>query len=158
MNLPALIFHSDYDNFNAYFEAVYKIFKKDFVDSKPKFEGAVLGLKSFPLIDGKEYTFYHFTHSGDIENERLPDLRRLERIAWPRPFIDFSDDCELKVWRNNRGNKTRILIFHENESYLVVLEERKDYILPWTAYLVNYPNQKRKLLKEYEDYLKTKTA
>jgi len=158
MQLPALVFMSDYDEFVDYFEAIYAIFKRDFVDSKPTFEGKVLRLKSYPFIDGKEYTFYHFTHSGNDESGRLPDLRRMERIAWPRPFIDYSNDSSLKVWKNKRGTRTRVLIFHEVENYLVILEERENYILPWTGYLVEYSNRKEKLLREYEEYLKTKTA
>lgn len=159
MNLPALILLSDYKGvFKDFFEAVYLLFVRDFVNSKPTYRSQVLQLKSHPFIDGKEYTFYHFTHDGKIEAERLPNIRRMERIAWPRPIIINSPDADLKVWENKRGNKTRILILHEKESYLVILEKRKKYILPWTAYLVDYPNQKERLLKEYEEYLKTKTA
>jgi hypothetical protein len=159
IKLPALILLGTYNGvFPDYFEAVYVIFKRDFVDSKPVFKNKPLRLKAHPFIDGKEYTFYHFTHSGDIEKERLPDLRRMERIGWPRPMIDNSHNKTLKVWQNKRGNKIRILIFHEIENYLVILEQRKTYILPWTAYYVEYPSRKERLLKEYKDYLKTKTA
>lgn len=52
--------------------------------------------------------------------------------------------------------KQNILIFHEGEDYLVVLRKAKDYILPWTAYLVTYKSRKEKLLKEYEAYIKSK--
>jgi hypothetical protein len=34
------------------------------------------------------------------------------------------------------------------------LEDRKDYILPWTAYLIEKDNQLRRLLTEYENYIK----
>ena len=137
-------------------EAVYQIFKKDFVDSKPIYQSRRLQLKRHPLIDGKEYTFYHMTHKGKIESDRIPDFRRMERISWPKPLIDNSTHPYLKVWKNIRrgkgGKKERILIFHEEENYLVILENRKKYILPWTAYLVEYENKKQKLLKEYEKY------
>ena len=142
-------------NFQKYLEEVYQIFKADFIDSKPVYRGKKLGLKRYPLIAGKEYTFYHMTHKGDIENEREPDLRRMERIAWPAPMINSSDHPYLKVWRNIRrgkgGKKQRILIFHVKEMYLVILDDRKNYILPWTAFNV-YKNQKARLLKEYNEY------
>jgi len=159
--LPELIeLHEFGGNFSAYLEAVYKIFKSDFVNSKPVFQGKRLGLKKFPLIDNKEYTFYHMTHEGDIEHERIPDLRRMERIAWPRPIIDKSVHSYLKVWRNVRrgkgGTKNRILILHEAEKYLVILDERKDYILPWTAYLIKGSGQLQKHLNEYKNYQKQK--
>lgn len=34
----------------------------------------------------------------------------------------------LKVWTNIRKGRERILIYHEEESYLVVLEKSKSYI------------------------------
>ena len=82
----------------------------------------------------------------------------MERIPFPRPMIDNSNHTDLRVWRVKRGSKERILIFSETEQYLVVLEDRGEYILPWTAYYIEYPNKIRRLIKEYEEYIKTKTA
>ncbi|MDR3226089.1 MAG: hypothetical protein LBT56_00260 [Prevotellaceae bacterium] len=156
---PNLIELSAFDgNFEKYNAAVYEIFKSDFVIQKPIFQGKRLNLKSHPYIDNKEYTYYHFTHSGDIENERVPDLRRMERIRFPKPMINSSYSKNLKVWRNKRGTKNRILIFCEKEKYLVILEDRKNYILPWTAYYLEHDNRIKKLRKEYEKYIKTETA
>jgi hypothetical protein len=39
---------------------------------------------------------------------------------------------------------------------LVILDDRKDYILPWTAYLVKGNTKLNKLLKEYNEYKKQK--
>lgn len=151
--LPPIVTLDMYDgNFPDYLNAIYQIFKTDFIDTKPTFEGTRLGLKSYPLVDGKPYTFYHFTHEGDVESNRLPSLKRMERIPFPRPMIDNSGHEYLRVWRNTRNNKKRILIYHAVESYLVVLEDRGNFILPWTAYMVEYPNRQRKLIAEYEAY------
>jgi hypothetical protein len=156
LRLPDLILLEEYKgDIKTYLEEVYKIFNKGFVKSKPTFQGVRLGLKKYPIIEDKEYTFYHMTHSGDIENDRTPDLRRMERMPYPRPIIDNSTHADLKVWKNQRGTDTRILIWHEKEEYLVVLTQRKDYILPWTAYLVLQNHSKKKLMKEYEDYIKS---
>jgi hypothetical protein len=87
-----------------------------------------------------------------VETDRIPDMRRMERIGFPKPIIDFSDDENVKVWRNQRGRSERILILHETERYLVVLEDRQNYILPWTAYLIDYDRQLQKLLAEHDDY------
>jgi len=145
-----------------YLDAIYEVFKQDFIDTKPTFRGIRLGLKRFPLVENKEYTFYHMTHDGDIEHDRTPDLRRMERIAWPRPMIDDSLHPYLKVWRNTRrgkgGTKKRILILHEEERYLVILEDRGKYILPWTAYLIKGKRQLAKHLNEYESYKKAEAA
>lgn len=156
ITLPELILLSAYrGDFSAYMEAVYEVFLNDFVRSQPLFEGKRLGLKRFPIVDGREATFYHMTHEGSDESNRLPDTRRMERMGYPRPIIDDSQNACLKVWRNQRGRDQRILIWYEREEYLVVLTDRGDYILPWTAYLVTQPHQKRKLLREYEEYIKS---
>lgn len=157
LELPELIELRQYNgNFNAYLEAIYALFKRDFIDNRPKYRGVRLGLKKYPLSQEKEATFWHMTSEGDDEQNRIPDMRRMERIQWPAHIINKSEHPYLKVWENTRGNKTNILIFHEKENYLIVLRKTKDYILPWTAYLIDYPSRKRKLLKEYEEYIKSK--
>lgn len=157
LTLPDLVLLENFGgNFTKYLFSVYEYFKHDFIDYHPIYRGIKLGLKKHPLIDGKPYTFYHMTHSGDIENERIPDLRRMERIRYPRPMIENSQNPYLKVWENIRDKKVRILIWHEKEEYLVVLEKRKDYILPWTAYLVTQNHRKTKLQSEYENYIKSR--
>ncbi len=155
--LPGLIELSDFGgDFNSYLEAVYECFKNDFIINRPQFRGIRLGLKKHPLLNCKEATFWHMTSEGDDESTRVPDLRRMERIKWPSPMIAQSEHPYLKVWENTRGNKTNILIFHEDEDYLVVMRKARDYILPWTAYLVEDNARKRKLLKEYDEYIKSK--
>lgn len=161
--LPEIIELTEFGgNFHRYLEAVYEIFKADFVDSKPVFRGVKLGLKRHPEIEGRAYTFYHMTHSGDIENSREPDLRRMERMAWPKPMIDDSEHPYLKVWRNIRrgpgGTRNRILIMHTEEKYLVVLDDRTEYILPWTAYYLRSTSEVEKKLKEFEAYKKAESA
>ena len=159
VELPEIIEMNDFGgDYHAFNEAVYQIFKNDFVLNKPVFNGKKLGLKKHPIVDGKEYTYYHFTHSGDIENDRRPDFRRMERMGYPKPIIDDSKCVTLKVWRNKRGTKDRIVILHEAEKYVVVLDDRKDYILPWTAYFIEYKNQLRRFLKEYDRYINAETA
>jgi hypothetical protein len=77
-------------------------------------------------------------------------------------MIDDSEHPYLKVWRNTRrgkgGTKDRILILHEKEKYLVVLDDRGNYILPWTAYLIRGRTQMQRHLNEYEKYKKAEAA
>lgn len=158
--LPELITLEEYSgNFSAYLEAVYEIFTTDFIKNKPIFRGRRLALKRHPIFQSKEATFWHMTSNGELEEERNPDLRRMERIRWPSKMINESEHPYLKVWRNKRsGNQESILIWHDAEKFLVVLRDRGDYILPWTTYLVNYPNREQKLMKEYEDYIASTKA
>lgn len=155
--LPELIELSQYrGDFAKYLEAVYELFKHDFIERRPVFRGMRLGLKKHPLYKDKEATFWHMTSEGSDEEERLPDLRRLERIKWPAEMINHSDHPYLKVWENTRGTKTNILIFHEKEGYLVILRKGNGYLIPWTAYLIEHEWRKKKLVKEYEEYIKSK--
>lgn len=150
---PLFIFKGDWA---LYMKALYELFKADFIDTKPTFRGRTLGLKRHPMTEGKEATFWHLIQEGPVEAGRLPDLQRCERIRWPRPVIDNSEDSSLKVWMNIRKDETRVLLWLEAEEYLVILAERNGYLLPWTAYVVDRPHRKRKLLKEFEDWKKRK--
>ncbi|MCY1995836.1 hypothetical protein OW766_00745 [Klebsiella pneumoniae] len=151
--LPLLVLLEDYSGvWNDYFEVVYKIFYQDFVLTKPVFRKKRLGLKRHPEYEGKSATFWHMVSTGDQEEERIPDIRRCERIAWPKPIIDGSDTPCLKIWAEPKGKNQRIHIWFEDEGYLVVLDDRKDYILPWTAFFIEKKHQKDKYNKRWKRY------
>lgn len=153
--LPELLYLKDYDgNWSLYVAAVYEAFEKDFVESKPKFMGRRLGLKRYPEYDGKSATFWHMTSEGNNEEERTPDMRRCERIRWPRPCIEKSDEPELLVWTEKQKGSNRVYIWAEAEGYLVVLNDRGKYILPWTAFYVEHEHQRRKYRKRWEKHCK----
>jgi hypothetical protein len=158
--LPALVLFQDYGgDWDRYVKVLYRYFKQDFVDSQPFFRGKHLALKRHPMEQGKEATFWHLISEGSKkEDERLPDLRRCERIRWPRPVIEHADDPPIKVWENQRKRETRILIWLEAAEYLVILAARRGYTLFWTAYPVTQPHRKRKLQKEYEAWIKANAA
>jgi hypothetical protein len=151
--LPALVLMSDYQgNWEKYVEAIYAFFKTDFVDRETKFLSLNVRLKRYPLSQGKEATFWHLVSEGSEEDNRLPDIRRCERIRWPRPIIEHSNESVVKAWKNERRSEVRICLWLEQQEYLVVLAQRKGYVLLWTAYTVTKDHQKRKLQKEYEAY------
>ena len=149
--LPPLMEFNDYaGDWNAYLDAIYAAFRKDFVTYKPSFRGRRLGLKRHPEYDGKEATFWHMTSEGSVEDERIPDFRRCERIRWPRPLIEHEAESEVLVWTESRGaNDDRIHIYLPDERYLVVLADRGSYILPWTAFYIEHENGHRKYLQRH---------
>ena len=152
--LPPLVLLNDHGgDWAAYVEALYAHFRQDFVDSQPLFRGRRLGLKRHPLSQGKEATFWHMTSEGTDEATRTPDLRRCERIRWPRPTIEHADEATVKVWVASRHREDRIHIWLEQDGYLVVLADRGDYLLPWTAFPIEREHTRRKLQKEYEAYV-----
>ena len=149
--LPPLVLLSDYEgDWNRYLNALYSYFESDFLRPRPRFRGQRLGLKRHPLLDGKEATFWHMISEGRSEASRHPDLRRCERIRWPRAVIENADDSAVKVWETTRRQERRICLWLEEQEYLVVLADRRGYLLPWTAYMVTYGHRKRKLREEFE--------
>lgn len=139
-------------NWDSYLDHLYNVYIKDFIKSKPTYNGTPLAVKRHPQENGKDATFWHIISEGEIENERIPDLRRCERIAWPKPIIDNHNACALKIWKNKRKGETRVLLWFEEAEYLIVLTERNGYTLFWTAYPVIQEHSKRKLQKEFESY------
>lgn len=149
--LPDLVFLEEFGGtWQLFLEAIYKHFERDFVLNKPKFRGKRLGLKRYPEYEGKSATFWHMISEGSVEDERIPDIRRCERIRWPKPVIENEHDLSLKVWAEKRGANKRIHLWFENESYLVVLDDRGDFILPWTAFYIDREHQRRKYNKRFE--------
>ncbi len=156
---PDLIYFKDYQgNFKDYFEAVYKIFSEHFIKTTPYYEGVKVIAPRYPEVDGISRTFYHITHKGDDEQNREPDIRRMERIRFPKFKIENHPHPELLVWEKEMGRDNRIHILNITESYLLVLNRRKDYLLLWTAFYIEHNHTLRKKIKDYESYKKTKTA
>ena len=157
--LPELVLFEDYDgDWNRYIEAIYACFKADFLDKPVQYRGTRLGLKRHPEVQGKAATFWHIVSEGQVETQRLPDLRRCERIRWPRPIIENSTDACIKVWENERRGERRLCLWLEDAEYLVVLAIRNGYYLLWTAYYVTQQKQKVKLQREYEEWKRTDAA
>ncbi len=157
-NMPDIVTLEEYSgNYFEYEKVVYERFLNDFVKTKPVFKGQELSLKRHPLFKNKEATFWHITSEGMDEETRTPDIRRLERISWPKRIIEYcSAYCSnIKVWENLRKGEKRILLWCEDIEYLVVLADRNTYTLIWTAYPVQENHKKRKLQKEYENCIKS---
>jgi hypothetical protein len=55
-------------------------------------------------------------------------------------------------WKSLRGNEWRYVIALRDYSYVVVLADRGDYVLPWTAYFVERPKRQIKLKNECDGY------
>lgn len=148
--LPPLVEFNDYGgDWSAYLEAVYGFFRKDFISSAPYFRSRPVRLKRHPMLLGKEATFWHCVTTGAVEEERTPDLRRTERIRWPRPCIE--NKGVLKVWSEFRGSEERVHLWVEEEGYLVVLAIRNGYAVLWTAFLVEQEHQRRKYNRRFEE-------
>jgi hypothetical protein len=152
--LPELV-EFDWNSYGESIERAYRVFLRDFGSSsaRPKFQGRTLNLKRHPEYEGKSATFWHFVTEGKVEEARTPVRERVERIAWPRALIVEAANAPPRVcvWPNQRpGASKRWVLALMDFSYVVILDDRDEYLLPWTAYPVSHEHQRRKLRKEYE--------
>ena len=162
--LPALLLleHSNGD-WAHYLERLHTCFVADFVDSKPTWPGKRVALKRHPEYDGKSATFWHMISEGKSEADRTPDMRRCERIAWPRPILDEFDaspgttNCRVLWWSELRGTETRYHLAPDDFSYVVVMADRGDFVLPWTAYYVEHTYRREKLRKKWREFWSQKS-
>ena len=158
--LPDLI-ECDWNRYQETLERAYSIFQRDFGSQRvrPAFRGKRMGLKRHPELDGKSATFWHFVTEGSIEVDRTPVRERLERIAWPKAILVEAGNTPSRVfvWANERrrsthAKSTRWIVALDDFSYVVVVDEREDYVLPWTAYPVAEDHRRRKLRKEHDGW------
>ncbi len=153
--LPPLVCLEDFGGtWQDYVAAIYSHFCKDFVESRPLFGEHPVQIKRHPLLDNKEATFWHIISEGPEEEQRTPDLRRCERIRWPRPVIEHDTDSAVRYWQNKRGKEKRIVLWLYDSDYVVVLAVRKGYVVLWTAYPVSWSHTRKKLMKEYLEWHK----
>jgi len=134
------------------------------VSSHPRYE-------TYPVVcdrtieDGREAAFWHIIQrDSNTAKARVPDLRRCERIAWPRRIIENSSKPVVSLWQTNRPRKggspdVRILLWIEHLDYLVVLAKKKSVAVLVTAYCTDLEHQRKKLRRERDNYLaNAKTA
>ena len=161
--LPKLEYKDPLQDFRVYEDYLYLIFKSDFIDSHPYFRGLRVSVRrQKEESDGKWAGFFHITSVEDKNSgERVVDLRRCERIRFPRKTIEHYDSCPFchyqscdkpLTWTERKRGKCRFYILIESERYLVVLEphQEKGYCMLVTAYYVDQEHSYEKLLKQYK--------
>lgn len=154
--LPETVSLNDYNgDFEAYFNYLYSVFVRDLIKNQPIFKGLRVGARKHPEHNGKHEGFYHLT-SKDYEKtgyeSRIFDPRRSERLPWIKPIIEnygCNKTCckKIEIWKER---KNRIHILFEDEYYVIVLDERKNYYVVVTAYYIETEHNLQNLLRRYE--------
>lgn len=150
--------YADYEN------QLYQLYLDLYINGGLSYNGNRIKMKYYPPEYNERTGFYHlicenYDHTGD-ENDRTPNLRRCEKIAWADEIIRKCAPAlcgEIKIWENNRKGKKSLLLYCDDIRYLVVLGVRNGYYMLVSAYPVCYPNARRDLLKEYREYIKQTT-
>ena len=159
--LPDLLKYNG-KNFEEYYENVFAVFKKDFIESRPYFKDKPIGLQKEPMVNNKPQTFYHMTTEEKVGAEkkknRVIAIDRCERIKWNRAIID-SNYVGLKIFpeERNRGRKNLVIWFSEM-NYVIILRKAPTYFVFITAYPVKYEHKRKALEKSYEKAKKAETA
>jgi hypothetical protein len=140
------------------YKALYAIFRRDFVDSRPYYRGSEVW--HFPeKDDGKEVLFWHLTtrehkpepvprrmrrYAASISRPsgRYPDLRRCERLPWVRPMIENSLQPEVLAWDYREGDgDIHTYVWLKDRDFVVIMKK--------------YRNGRRRLITSFyvdEDY------
>ena len=138
-------------SWDSYVEELYRRYLAGVVYGDLYFEEQKVRSRFHPETDGKGFGFWHLISEGDDEDNRTPDFRRCERIDWVPWLIENYEGDRIKWWKNKRKSNTHVLLWLEEENFVVVLAERKDYYLLKTAY-VPERYRKRQFLKEWKKY------
>ena len=150
---PVLPFSGDWQ---TYLDAIYGYYVAEVVRSTTYIQGKPVKARFNPATQGKGFSFWHVISEGKNEADRVPDLRRCERIRWIAWMLDraASGDSDLLSWKSlrtqKRGTREHSVFYCEANSYVVILEEKDGYFLLVTAYPVT-GGRAAKLRKEWED-------
>lgn len=154
---PALLpFEGDWP---SYEEDVYEAFLETFVRPNIEFRGYRVTAPYRPETRGKHFSFWHIISEAQHpqnqnEDERIPDIRRCERIRWIAWAIEQADAGAdgFSWWENVRGRNTHVVIWAELWDFAVILAERRGYYVLKTAYYNCRSGRRRAFEKERDKF------
>lgn len=157
MQPPELLrFDGDWERYVSH---AYEAFLETFVQSGVQFRGCRVTAPYRPESHGKHFSFWHvISEAPDPKNrneeERIPDLRRCERIRWIAWAIRQADagGGGVSWWENTRKRDTHIVIWAEEHDFAVILGKRRGYYVLKTAYCNLKSGRRRSFEKEKKKY------
>ena len=148
--LPELIECDDFSKYKEYEDLIYQVFIKEFVNQKNTFLNKRLEVTKKPLLNNKIDGFNHLIFGHE---RKSPDFNRCARIKWPKAIID--------EFNNNGKHKKDIKIYFkegayhlllEKEKYIIVIKDKKDYMLFITGFYIESDRYLKSKLKDYERF------
>ncbi len=141
-------------NLNLYKEALYKIFKRDFIDNDVFFNGKKVDIIHEKFFEDKERSFWHIISEGEEDIHRTPITWRAEVLPWAKPLIQENGSCsEYKTWKkyHDKTKKFRHYIWCTSINFMVILEDRNSHYKLISAYpVLDY--KVKYYTKEYAKY------
>ena len=151
---------------DLYLEGIHRIFKTDFEELPLPWatnDSFVHHKKLPPVLEWPQGFWHIISTTNTFKDHRDIDFERCRRLHWIRPmillfnrFYPEQGNGEIHWWKSRprRNASTRYAIASPDFSYVVIIEERRDYALLITAYPVEYEHRQRKFQLEHQDYWK----
>lgn len=167
--LTPIISLEDYENdWDKYNKKLYEIFVRDFIANELVYKNKKIRVRINPKQNNYEHAFIHLTCIStkitDNPNDRIPDLRRCERIEWNREIIENSEckkNCasckKILYYEHYYKNNIRINLVFIDARFKVILEKRDNYYLLITGYYIEFDNTISKEIKRFNQFNKQKT-
>lgn len=159
---PDLMPFAGYPSWDAYEDAIYAVYLETVAHAGLTFCGHRVNVRAHPETKRKGYGFWHLiTEAPDQQNrnedDRIPDLKRCERVRWVTWCIQNADEAGFSWWENTRQRETHVVVWAEAHDYAVVLAKRTlrepRYYLLKTAYCL-HDRTVRKFRRERDAWLK----
>ena len=165
---PIITLEQYNNNWEDYNSELYNIFLNDFIKNKIYYKGKKVEVRINPKQNNYEHAFIHLTcistKATSDPNDRLPDLRRCERIKWNREIIENSnckDNCvgckKVLYYEQYYKNNVRINLVFIDAKFKVILEKRDRYYLLITGYYIEFNHTIRKELEKVAKFNQQKT-
>jgi hypothetical protein len=128
---------------NDTYEILYQIFCRDIKNRRLKYDGFNVWIFN-EIEDGKEKIFWHLTSreqkaqkvprrkkrffdADTIPGQRLPDLRRSERLPWVKTLIENSAKSEILDWDYEEGDGSiKTYIWLKDWDFAVIMKKYPD--------------------------------
>lgn len=129
---PSLVFFEDFADWQTYEDAIYTIYLETVAHAGLSFCGSPVKVRYMPQTKRKGYGFWHLISEAPdqcnrSEDDRIPDLRRCERVRWVAWCIQNADAgvAGFSWWENERGRETHVVLWAEQHDFAVVLAKRQ---------------------------------
>lgn len=167
--LTPIITLEQYDNnWEKYNHKLYEIFIRDFIQNSLFFNNQKVQVRINPKQNNYEHAFIHLTcistKISDNPNDRIPDLRRCERLEWNRKIIEnylckyICINCrKICYYEHYYKNNIRINLVFVDARFKVILEKRNNYILLITGYYIEFNHILEKEIKRAKLFEQQKT-
>ncbi len=129
-----MVLDGDWD---THCDAIYQCFERDL--RAASFFGLRVSRRKAPEVKGKPDGFWHvISEQVDRESDdRIPDLRRCERVPWIGPMISACGTDRVLCWKQERPSGKGgdgIVVALPSFEFVVILRPRKGYALLSTAF------------------------